>query len=58
VHGRHSSQFGGEVSRNRADIVNEYRCAGHFVFSGDVIGLAMAAYFLGTLRSFNQGTGE
>ena len=58
VRGRHSFQFGGEVSRNRADIVNEFRRAGHFVFTGDATGLAMADYFLGTLRTFDQGTGE
>jgi hypothetical protein len=58
VRGRHSIQFGGEISRNRADIVNEFRRAGHFVFSGDVSGLAMADFFLGTIRTFDQGTGE
>jgi carboxypeptidase family protein len=58
VHGRHSLQFGGEVNRQRADIANQFRRAGHFVFSGDVTGLAMADYFLGSIRTFDQGTGE
>jgi len=58
VRGRHSLSFGGVVNRNRADIVNEFRRAGHFVFSGDVTGLSMADYFLGSLRTFDQGTGE
>jgi hypothetical protein len=38
--------------------VNEFRRAGHFQFSGDVTGLAMADYFLGSIRTFDQGTGE
>ncbi len=58
VRGRHSVQFGTEISRNRADIVNEFRRAGHFQFSGDVTGHAMADYFLGIIRTFDQGTGE
>ena len=58
VHGRHSMQFGGEVQRVRADNVNEFRRAGSYVFSGDATGLAMADYFLGALRTFDQGTGE
>jgi hypothetical protein len=58
VRGRHSIQFGAEVMRQRVDIVNEFRRAGHFVFSGDVTGLSMADYFLGAIRTFDQGTGE
>ncbi len=58
VRGRHSLQFGGEISRQRADIVNEFRRNGHFQFSGDVTGLAMADYFLGSIRTLDHGTGE
>jgi hypothetical protein len=58
VHGRHSFQFGGEVVRQRVDIANEFRRAGHFIFSGDVTGLSMADFFLGSIRTFDQGTGE
>ncbi|MBI1791886.1 MAG: TonB-dependent receptor [Acidobacteria bacterium] len=58
VRGRHSLQFGGEVNFQRADIANQFRRAGHFVFSGDVTGLSMADYFLGSIRTFDQGTGE
>ncbi len=58
VHGSHTIQFGGEINRQRADIANQYRRAGHFQFSGDSTGLAMADYFLGVIRSFDQGTGE
>jgi hypothetical protein len=58
IRGAHAFQFGGEVVRQRVDIANEFRRAGHFVFSGDVTGLSMADFFLGRLRSFDQGTGE
>jgi hypothetical protein len=40
------------------DIDNEFRRAGHFRFTGDVTGLAMADFFLGRIRTFDQGTGE
>jgi hypothetical protein len=58
VRGRHSFQFGGEAVRRRADIVNEFRRGGHFVFSGDVTGLSLADYFIGAVRTFDHGTGE
>ncbi|MCI0623590.1 MAG: carboxypeptidase regulatory-like domain-containing protein, partial [Acidobacteria bacterium] len=58
VRGRHSIQFGGELSRYRADVDNEFRRAGHFVFNGNVTGLSMADFFLGRLGNFDQGTGE
>jgi hypothetical protein len=58
VKGRHNIQFGGEITRLRVDIVNEFRRAGHFRFTGDVTGLAMADYFLGAIGTFDQGTGE
>jgi hypothetical protein len=58
IRGRHSIQFGGEVSRQRVDIANEFRRAGHFQFSGDVTGNAMADFFLGSIRTFDHGTGE
>lgn len=56
--GRHNVQFGGEVTRQRTDITNEFRRGGHFVFSGDASGLSMADYFLGAIRTFDHGTGE
>jgi len=58
IHGHHSIQFGTEVSRQRVDIANEFRRAGHFQFTGDVTGLAMADYFRGAIRTFDHGTGE
>ena len=51
-------QFGGELARYRVDIVNEFRRAGHFMFTGDVTGSAMADYFLGRIGTFDHGTGE
>jgi hypothetical protein len=58
IRGAHSFQFGGEAARQRVDIANEFRRAGHFVFSGDVTGLSIADFFLGSIRTFDQGTGE
>ncbi len=63
VKGRHSMQFGGEVQRYRVDIVNEFRRAGHFVFRGNSgnprsTGVSMADFMIGTLDTFDQGTGE
>jgi hypothetical protein len=58
VRGRHNLQFGGEIARYRVDIDNEFRRAGHFRFTGDVTGNAMADFFLGRIRTFDQGTGE
>ncbi|HEX2491222.1 MAG TPA: TonB-dependent receptor [Blastocatellia bacterium] len=58
VLGRHSLQFGGEIARYRADIANEFRRAGHYVFRGNISGNAIADFLLGRLDSFDQGTGE
>ena len=58
VHGDHTLQFGGELARYRVDINNEFRRAGHYVFRGNVTGNAIADFMLGTLDSFDQGTGE
>jgi hypothetical protein len=64
IRGSHSFQFGGEAVRQRVDIANEFRRAGHFVFSGDVTaqpgaaGNSIADFFLGSIRTFDQGTGE
>jgi hypothetical protein len=59
--GRNSIQFGGEVARERTDIVNEFRRAGHFQFaSTNALGTgnSMADYFLGIVATFDHGTGE
>jgi len=61
IRGAHSFQFGGEVARQRVDIVNEFRRAGHFTFNGSNAlgtGNSMADFFLGVINTFDQGTGE
>jgi hypothetical protein len=61
IRGSHSMQFGGEVSRQRVDIVNEFRRAGHFQFASTNAkgtGNSMADYMLGIVSTFDHGTGE
>jgi len=56
--GSHSIQFGGEVQYYKASIDSEYRVPGTFTFNGTATGNAMADFFLGDMRTFDQGTGE
>jgi hypothetical protein len=56
--GKHSIQFGAEIQYYRATIDSEYRVPGSFSFNGTATGNAMADFFLGDMRSFDQGTGE
>jgi hypothetical protein len=56
--GKHSIQFGGEAQWYKATIDSEYRVPGTFTFSGSATGNAMADFFLGDMRTFDQGTGE
>ncbi len=58
IKGKHTLQFGGEISHQRVDIENEYRRNGHFVFRGDITGFAQTDFFLGAIGSFDHGTGE
>jgi Carboxypeptidase regulatory-like domain len=58
VRGRHNIQFGGELQYYKVDIENEFRRAGHFIFTSNVTGNAMADFFLGRMNTFDQGTGE
>jgi hypothetical protein len=61
VIGRHNIAFGGEIARYRVDIVNEFRRAGNFVFRPSATagtGSAIADFLLGSIDSFDQGTGE
>ncbi len=58
IKGNHSLQFGGEISRQKVDISNEYRRNGHFIFRGNATGSAEADFFLGVIDSFDHGTGE
>jgi hypothetical protein len=56
--GNHSMQFGGDWAFQRVGIINEFRRAGHFLFTSEVTGFAMTDFFLGTIGTFDQGTGE
>src|SRR5262249_1261707 len=58
VRGRHSIGFGGLVQRAQLDVNNNYKRFGSFSFSGDTTGYALADFFLGSVRSFSQGSGE
>jgi hypothetical protein len=58
IKGNHSIQFGGDWAYQRVQITNEFRRAGHFIFNGNVTGFSMTDFFLGTIGSFDQGTGE
>jgi hypothetical protein len=58
VRGRHSIGFGGLVQRAQLDVNNNYKRFGSFSFSGDTTGFALADFFLGSVRSFSQGSGE
>jgi hypothetical protein len=61
IRGKHTLQFGGEIARYRVDIVNEFRRAGHYVFTANSTfgtGHSIADFLLGQLATFDQGTGE
>jgi hypothetical protein len=58
IRGNHTFQFGGDWAYQRVAIINEFRRAGHFVFNGNVTGFEMTDFFLGTIGTFDQGTGE
>ena len=58
IKGKHSMQFGADWAYQRVAIQNEYRRGGHFVFNSQVTGFAMTDFFLGTIGTFDQGTGE
>jgi hypothetical protein len=61
IRGGHTFGFGTEIARQRVDIVNEFRRAGHFTFNSNNArgtGMSMADYFLGVINTFDQGTGE
>jgi len=56
--GRHQIQMGGEMAFQDVQIINEFRRAGHFQFTGAVTGNALADFVLGQINLFDQGTGE
>ena len=58
VRGRHSIGFGGLLQYAKLDVTNTYHRFGSFSFSGDATGYSLADFFVGSIRSFTQGTGE
>jgi hypothetical protein len=61
VKGKHNMQFGGEWQHYTVEIRNQFRRAGHFQFAGSSTtgtGNTLADFLLGSLSSFDQGTGE
>lgn len=56
--GRHNISLGGLVEYARFDENNQNGQFGSFSFSGDTTGYALADFFLGSVRSFSQGSGE
>jgi hypothetical protein len=58
VRGRHSIGFGGLFQYAQLDVNNNFKRFGSFSFSGDSTGYALADFFLGSVRSFSQGSGE
>ena len=58
VKGRHSIGFGGLAQYAQLDVNNNFKRFGSFTFSGDTTGYSLADFFLGSVRSFSQGSGE
>jgi hypothetical protein len=58
VRGRHSIGIGGLFQYAQLDVNNNYKRFGSYSFSGDSTGYALADFFLGSVRSFSQGSGE
>jgi hypothetical protein len=58
VRGRHSFSFGFSIDRQRAEIRNFFLQGGTVSFTGNVSGLAMADFLLGTIGTWTQGAGE
>ena len=56
--GRHSFSFGFSMDWQRAEIRNFFLQGGTVQFTGNVTGMAMADYLLGTVGIWNQGAGE
>src|SRR6266478_4192029 len=58
IKGRHSFSFGFSIDRQRAEIRNFFLQGGTVTFSGNITGLAMADFLLGTIGTWNQEAGE
>lgn len=58
THGRHNIAVGGALSRGQVIIRDAYLAGGQFTFTADNTGNAMSSFLLGSLRTFQQGSGE
>ena len=58
VHGRHSFSLGFTIDRQWVDFRNLYLQGGTVQFTGNVTGMAMADFLLGTVGTWTQGAGE
>src|SRR5215472_12751248 len=58
IRGRHSFSFGFSIDRQRAEIRNFFLQGGTVTFTGNVTGMAMADFLLGTVGTWTQGAGE
>src|SRR5215467_14183193 len=58
VKGRHNFSFGFSIDRQRAEIRNFFLQGGTVTFTGNVTGMAMADFLLGTVGTWTQGAGE
>ena len=55
---RHTFQFGGEIRRDRINLLYINRSNGAFTFTNNFTGNALADFFLGTPYMFQQGSGD
>jgi hypothetical protein len=58
IRGRHSFSFGFSIDRQRAEIRNFFLQGGTVTFSGNITGMAMADFLLGSVGTWTQGAGE
>jgi hypothetical protein len=56
--GAHSFSFGGDYSRAKNDILNNFRANGNFSFNGQYTGDALADFLFGKFNNLIQGVGE
>ena len=58
IHGKHNFAFGGMFSRGQVIIRDAYLAGGQFTFTADNSGNALSSFLLGSIRTFQQGSGE
>jgi hypothetical protein len=57
IRGRHSFSVGFTIDRQQVDFRNLYLQGGAVQFTGNVTGMAMADFLLGTVGNWTQGAG-